>query len=120
MSKLIRARRIVPVALVAAASAVALATSPASAATITQINVSASAIPSGANCVYITAEPESGSGRIGGPYSFNAGGSFQNGSFSVNTGETVRFEWHDDNCGPQSELRTNSYIAPDATTWNIT
>ena len=115
-----RARRLATVTLVAGASAVALAASPASAATITQINVSTSAIPRGANCVYITDEPASGSGRIGGPYSFTAGGSFQNNSFRVNSGDTVRFEWHSNNCGPSSFLKTNSYIAPNTTTWNIT
>lgn len=51
-----RVRRTLPAALAAGACAVLLATSPASAATITQINVSTSAIPRGANCVYITAE----------------------------------------------------------------
>ncbi|MET8981743.1 hypothetical protein ABZX85_39735 [Streptomyces sp. NPDC004539] len=119
MSMLTRARRIVPVALLAGVSAVALAASPASAA-VSQINVSTSAIPSGANCVYITAEPPSGSGRISSALSFNVGGSFQTGSFPVNAGETVRFEWHKNNCGPQSILRTNSYVAPNVTTWNIT
>ncbi|MFF7164459.1 hypothetical protein ACFZBP_24400 [Streptomyces sp. NPDC008086] len=118
MSMLTRARRIVPVALLAGVSAVALAASPASAA-VNQINVSTSAIPSGANCVYITAEPSSGSGRIGGPYSFSTGGSFEIGSFPVNAGETVRFEWHSNNCGRQSTLRTTSYVAPNVSTWNI-
>lgn len=119
MSILTRVRRIAPAALAAGASAVLLATSPASAATITQINVSTSAIPSGANCVYVTDEPASGSGKIGGPYSFSAGGSFQLSGFTVNSGDTVRFEWHNNDCGPQSALRTTSYTAPDTTTWNI-
>ncbi|MET8981488.1 hypothetical protein ABZX85_38420 [Streptomyces sp. NPDC004539] len=116
---LVRARRVVPVALAAGASAVMLATSPASAATITQINVSTSAIPRGANCVYISAE-SSGGGRISPAFSFTAGGSFQTGGFHVNTGDTVRFEWHSNNCGPRSTLATRSYTAPNSTTWNIT
>ncbi len=119
MNMLIRARRVAPVALAAGACAVMLATSPASAATITQINVSTSAIPSGANCVYITDESPT-SGKISPAYTFNAGGSFQTGSFPVNSGDTVRFEWHSNNCGPQSGLGTRSYIAPNTTTWNIT
>ncbi len=120
MSIFARARCLTTGTLVAAASAVALAASPASAATITQINVSTSAIPRGANCVYITDEPASGSGRTGGPYVFTAGGSFQKSGFPVNSGDTVRFEWHSNNCGPSSFLRTNSYVAPNTTTWNIT
>lgn len=118
MRSLTWAGRLVPSALVAA-STVALIASPASAATITQINVSTSAIPRAANCVYLSAEPSSGSGRISDAYHFSAGSTLQVGNFPVNTGETVRFEWHSNDCGPRSTLSTTSYTAPDVTTWNI-
>ncbi|MGW0710056.1 hypothetical protein ACWD4G_29555 [Streptomyces sp. NPDC002643] len=116
MSRITRKPLLVPMALAATVSAVALAASPASAATI-NIAVASQAIPSGAGCVYVTDETSGGSA---GPVRFAAGGSVTVNGINVNPGDWVHFDWRDANCGPTT-IRNDTHVAPSSlgTVWNI-
>ncbi|MET9830624.1 hypothetical protein ABZ078_15200 [Streptomyces sp. NPDC006385] len=113
-----RVRRLVPAALVAAVSTVALAASPASAATI-GITVASQAIPSGASCVFVTGTQSGGSsGRVG----FTPGGSARISNININPGERVHFDWRRADCAGGS-IREDFRRAPanlsQGGVWNV-
>ncbi|MET9830623.1 hypothetical protein ABZ078_15195 [Streptomyces sp. NPDC006385] len=121
MSKLLRARRAVPAACVVAASAVALAASPASAVTINEINVSSARVPSGAVCAHVSTN----TGNVWADLPVRPGSTFQLRGFTVQTGERVSFQWYSrtnspgGSCASNSHIRGDHYIAPNRTPWNI-
>ncbi|MDX3384753.1 hypothetical protein DF268_03505 [Streptomyces sp. V2] len=111
-----RKRTLLPTALVAAASAVALTAGPASATSI-NITVGSQRIPAGAACVYVT--DTSTGGTSNGSVQFTPGGSVTIRNVNVESGDTVHFEWHAANCG--TYIRDDTYRVPTPlpTVWNI-
>lgn len=118
---LTRKRLIVPMTLAAAASVVALAAVPASAAPFTKINISSSAIPASANCVYVT---DNTAGWITSAHKFSAGSNVSITGHSVGAGDSVVFEWHSKSCAASggSDLIRNDFRTAPGTggdVWNV-
>ena len=104
----------VPVAL-AAASVVALTSSPASAAVIT-VNVGTSAIPQNAGCVFVTELTTDSIVQA----KFTPGSTARISGLNVQAGDRVHFDWRDVDCGPTT-IRHDFHFAPKPlpTVWNI-
>ncbi|KUO04520.1 hypothetical protein [Streptomyces caeruleatus] len=102
-------------AIAAGASAVALAASPASAATIT-INVGSQAIPSGAGCVILT---DTSTGDISDFITFTPGSTATISGYNVDAGDYVHFDWRPSDC--TNTIRDDQHQAPSPlpSVWNV-
>lgn len=117
VQKLTRKRRFLPLAIASAASVVALAASPASAATIT-ISVGSQAIPSGAGCVILT--DTGATNEISDFVKFTPGSTATISGFNVEADDPVHFDWRPSDCS-NNTIRDDVHTAPSPlpTVWNV-